>query len=209
MKPWSARLNLSIANLATTKWGTFILFLSALADAAVFPLPVTTFFIILILLNKRMTLKYILVVVMGTMAGAFAGYSIGRYLWIKPSGEFTGIVRFLFNNIPGFSVEIYEKVHTLFVKWDFWILGAATATPLPYGMFSVASGVFQINIFTFFIATLLSQGIKFIFLGFLASKIGPKIRMILEFDLKPIALISTVCILIILVLSNFFITVLN
>jgi membrane protein YqaA with SNARE-associated domain len=145
----------------------------------------------------------VLVVVIGTMAGAFAGYLIGRYLWFKPSGEFTGMVSFLFNNIPGFSVEIYEKVHTLFVKWDFWILGAATATPLPYGMFSVASGVFQINIFTFLITTLLSQGTKFIFLGFLTSKIGPKIRKLLEFDLKPLAIISTICILITFAVSNF------
>jgi len=203
MNTWFSKLKLSITNLATTKWGSLILFLSALADAAVFPLPVTTFFIFLILLNKRMTSRYIIVVVMGTMAGAFAGYSIGRFLWIKPSGEYTAIVHFLFNNIPGFSIGIYEKVHTLFVKWDFWILGAATATPLPYGMFSVASGVFQINIFNFFIATLLSQGIKFIFLGFLTSRTGPLIRKILESDLKPVAIISTICILIIFVVRNF------
>jgi membrane protein YqaA with SNARE-associated domain len=137
------------------------------------------------------------------MVGAFAGYSIGRFLWIKQSGEFTAIAHFLFNNIPGFTVEIYEKVHTLFVKWDFWILGAATATPLPYGMLSVASGVFQINIFTFFITTLLSQCIKFVFLGFLTSRMGPWISKILEFNLKPVAIISTICILIIFVVSNF------
>ena len=203
MMNWFARLNLSITDLATTKWGTLILFFSALADAAVFPLPVTTFFIILILLNNRMTFRYILIVVIGTISGAFAGYLIGRFLWIKPDGEFTAVVQFLFHNIPGFSFEIYQKVHSLFTKWDIWILCAATTTPLPYGMFSIASGAFQINIFSFFIATLISQGIKFIFLGFLTSKVGPRISKILEYDLKPVAIISTVCILIILAVSNF------
>jgi len=203
MKNWFARLNLSITDLATTKWGTLILFFSALADAAVFPLPVTTFFIFLILLNNRMTFKYILIVVMGIMSGAFAGYSIGRFLWIKPDGEFTAVVQFLFHNIPGFSYEIYQKVHSLFIKWNIWILCAATTTPLPYGMFSIASGAFQINIFSFFIATFLSQGIKFIFLGILTSKMGPKIRKMLEFNLKPIVIISTACILILFAVSKF------
>ena len=178
------------------------MFICAFADASFLPLPVTTFFLVLILLNRRKLYKYILFVVLGTVTGALAGYTIGHYAWVKPDGEFTGVVQFLFNNIPGFSLAVYEKVQTLYTKWDFWILSGATVTPLPYGMFSVTSGAFNINIFIFFVTTLISQVIKYVFLAFFTVIIGPKIRKLSEIDWKPVAIIIPVFIVIIILLTS-------
>jgi membrane protein YqaA with SNARE-associated domain len=202
MKDWFKKVNIWIAYLANTKWGTFALFIFAFADASFLPLPVTTFFLVLILLNRRKLYKYILFVVLGTITGALAGYTIGHYAWVKPDGEFTGVVQFLFNNIPGFSLAVYEKVQTLYTKWDFWILSGATVTPLPYGMFSVTSGAFNINIFIFFVTTLISQVIKYVFLAFFTVIIGPKIRKLSELDWKPVAIIIPVLIVIIILLTS-------
>jgi membrane protein YqaA with SNARE-associated domain len=202
MKDWFKKVNIWIAYLANTKWGTFALFIFAFADASFLPLPVTTFFLVLILLNRRKLYKYILFVVLGTVTGALAGYTIGHYAWVKPDGEFTGVVQFLFKNIPGFSLAVYEKVQTLYTKWDFWILSGATVTPLPYGMFSVTSGAFNINIFIFFVTTLISQAIKYLFLTFFTVIIGPKIRKLSEFDWKPVAIVIPVFIVIIILLTS-------
>ena len=131
-----------------------------------------------------------------------AGYTIGHFAWIKPDGEFTGFVQFLFNNIPGFSLAAYENVRTLYSTWNFWILSGATVTPLPYGMFSVTSGAFNINIVMFFLTTLICQGIKYLFLAFFIMKIGPKVRKLKEIDWKPVAIIISVCIAIIFAVSN-------
>jgi len=202
MKDWFKKVNIWIAYLANTKWGTFALYICAFADASFLPLPVTTFFLVLILLNRRKLYKYILFVVLGTVTGALAGYTIGHYAWVKPDGEFTGVVQFLFKNIPGFSLAVYEKVQTLYTKWDFWILSGATVTPLPYGMFSVTSGAFNINIFIFFVTTLISQAIKYLFLTFFTVIIGPKIRKLSEFDWKPVAIVIPVFIVIIILLTS-------
>jgi membrane protein YqaA with SNARE-associated domain len=202
MKDWFKKVNNWIVYLANTKWGTFALFICAFADASFLPLPVTTFFLVLILLNRRKLYKYILFVVLGTITGALAGYTIGHYAWVKPDGEFTGVVQFLFNNIPGFSLAVYEKVQILYTKWDFWILSGATVTPLPYGMFSVTSGAFNINIFIFFVTTLISQVIKYVFLAFFTVIIGPKIRKLSELDWKPVAIIIPVLIVIIILLTS-------
>jgi membrane protein YqaA with SNARE-associated domain len=202
MKKWFENLNIYISQLAETKWGTLILFISAFADASVLPLPVTTYFLILILLNTRMIYKNILLVVGGTVAGAVAGYSVGHFAWFNPDGDFTTIVQFLFKNIPGFSVNVYDKVHVLYTKWDFWILGLATATPLPYGMFSVSAGVFNLNIFIFFFTTLISQSIKYSFLALFATVLGPKIRILMQSDLKRIIVIAAAFIIIAIILSN-------
>jgi membrane protein YqaA with SNARE-associated domain len=202
MRNWSVWLNHSFLKIAGTKWSIGILFSGALADAAFLPLPVTTFFLILVLLNNRMMYKYVFFVVLGTLAGAFVGYSFGRFIWMKPNGEFSDIATFIIKSIPGFSAETYEKVHILYLKWDFWILFIATVTPIPYGMFSVASGVFGIDILTFFLTTLICQSIKYIFLGFISLKIGPGISKYIKFDLRPAAVNTTVCIMVVLSLSN-------
>ena len=111
---------------------------------------------------------------------------------------------FLFNNIPGFSEEIYNKINVLYSKWDFWLLFIASLLPLPYKIFSISSGVFDINIFIFCTATLISQGIKFFLLALLIIKLGPEVKKLLEFNLKPVAIIATACIAIVIVAIKVF-----
>jgi membrane protein YqaA with SNARE-associated domain len=199
MKNWFSRLYDWLTKLSETKMGAFALFACAFADASFLPLPVTTFFLVLIMLNTRMIYKYVFFVILGTLTGALVGYSAGHYVWIKPDGEFTGVVKFLFTNIPGFSVSVYNKVHILFAKWNFLILCAATVTPLPYGMFSVTAGVFDINIFTFLFTTLVCQTMKFSFLTLITTKLGPDLKRIIKFSWKPISIFSAAVLLVILV----------
>jgi membrane protein DedA with SNARE-associated domain len=80
----------------------------------------------------------------------------------------------------------------------------ASVLPLPYKIFSISSGVFDINIFIFCITTLISQGIKFFLLALLIIKLGPEVKKLLEFNLKPIAIIATACIAIVIVAIKLF-----
>jgi membrane protein YqaA with SNARE-associated domain len=89
------------------------------------------------------------------------------------------------NHIPGFSEAGYNNIQIQYAKWDFWILFVASIIPVPYKIFSISSGVFDINVVMFCIATLVSQGIKFFLLALLIVKIGPGVKKLLEFKLKP------------------------
>jgi undecaprenyl-diphosphatase len=209
MKKWYNNLHNRLTRLAETKWGPWVLFISAFADASFFPLPATTIFLILLLLDSKRVLRYLFFIVFGTMAGAMAGYLFGHFAWLKPGGEFSGVAQFVFDNVPGFSVGVYDKVHVLFLKWDFWILGLAAATPLPFGILSITSGIFSINVFLFLIAILVSQGIKFAFIAYVAVKIGlrfriPDFRRIKELKWKPVAIISSVSVLVLFVVIRIF-----
>lgn len=204
MNNWVGKFNAWSLHWACTKWAPWSLFICAFADASFLPLPTPMFFLALALLNITKTFKYALFATLGTVSGAIVGYSIGHFAWINLHGEFTGLAQFLFNNIPGFSEEIYNKIHVLYSKWDFWVLFLASSLPLPYKIFSISSGVFDINIFIFCTATLISQGIKFFLLAFLIIKLGPEVKKILEFKLKPIAIIATASIVIIIVAIKIF-----
>jgi len=190
MKNWFKRIRAWSMHWAGTKWGAWALFICAFADASFFGLPAPMFFLALALLNISKVYKYALFGILGTLAGALAGYAIGHFAWLNTNGEFTGLAQFLLNNIPGFSEAGYNKIHILYEKWDFWILFIAAALPLPFKIFSISSGVFDINIFIFCVATLISQGIKFLLLALLTIKLGPEVKKLFKFNWKPIAIIA-------------------
>jgi membrane protein YqaA with SNARE-associated domain len=174
------------------------------SDASILGLPTPMLFLALTLLNIKKAYKYALFGTLGTLAGALAGYSIGHFAWLNANGEFTGVAQFLFNNIPGFSEDIYNKIHILYAKWDFWILFVAAALPLPFKIFSISSGVFDINLLIFCTATLISQGIKFFLLAILTIKLGPEVKKLFEYNWKPIAIIATATIAITIVIIKIF-----
>lgn len=200
MKNWLKMIKLWSLRWTNTKWGTWALFICAFADASFLPLPTPMFFLTLMLLNISRAYKYALFGTLGTLFGALAGYSIGNFAWLHANGDFTGIAQFLFDHIPGFSEAVYYSIQIQFAKWDFWILFIAAFIPVPYKIFSISSGAFDINVIMFCITTLIGQGIKFYSLAFLTIKIGPEIKKLLEFNLKPIALIATLSIALAIVL---------
>jgi membrane protein YqaA with SNARE-associated domain len=199
MKIWFRKFHIYIIKIAATKWGMLTLFLCSFADASILPIPVTTLFMTLLILNPHKIIKLVFFVVTGTLAGGLAGYFIGHFAWLKPNGEYTGMVQFLMDHIPGFTQEVYEKVHRLFTRWDFWILSAAAAIPLPYAMFTLTSGIFGVNIFIFLIATLISQGVKFILLALFTLRIRPHFRRLTQLNWKPLAIITSISIVVAIV----------
>lgn len=182
-------------SLAATKWSEWALFLCALADAFFLPLPTSTFFLILIMMNGTKSFRYIIFGTLGTLVGALAAYSVGHFAWLNASGELTGLGHFVMNNIPGFSQNAYDKMHMLYSRWDFWILFLAAFTPIPYGIFAISSGVFDISIVIFIIATVTSQALKFFIMALLTTRIGPKVRMLFGLNWKPVALITSMFII--------------
>lgn len=175
-------------NWSGTKYGPWALFICAFLDACCLPLPTPAFFVALMLLHTAKAYKYALYGTLGTLFGSFLGYAIGHFAWLDASGNFTGVAQFMFNNVPGFTIEFYDKIKLLYDQWDFWILFVAALVPVPYKIFSISSGVFDINIFVFAIATFVSQGIKFFLMALLIVKVGERAKRILEYNFKPIAI---------------------
>ena len=203
MKNWFKIIHDWSLKWANTKWGGLALFICAFADASIFPLPTPMFFIALSLLNISKAYRFALFGTLGTMLGAIAGYSIGHFAWLNINGDFTGFAQFFIKNIPGFSEEVYSKIQIQFTKWDFWILFIGPFIPVPYKIFSITSGIFDINIFVFCFATLIGQGIRFYVLAFLLIKIGKDVIKLIEFNFKPVAISATVFIVISIFLYKF------
>lgn len=180
---------------AETPYGPLALFLLAFIESIFFPIPPDVLLIALALGSIKKSFRFALYCTIGSVSGAFIGYAVGHFAWLTSSGEFTGFANFFFNNIPGFSVNLFNSIKALFNQWGFWVIFTAGFTPIPYKVFTVTAGVFDINFFMFFIASAISRGARFFILAYLIWRFGPGIKLFIEKYFNILALGLTVCLI--------------
>jgi len=178
-----------VLSWAQTKYGTAALFIFAFIESVFFPIPPDVLLIALALGVSAKAFKYALVCTIGSVTGAIVGYTIGYYAWLTDSGEFTGFANFFFAHIPGFTTDLYFRIKSLFNEWDFWVIFTAGFTPIPYKVFTITSGVFDINFIMFLTASIISRGARFFLVAWLLWKFGPSIKQFIDkyFNLLAVA----------------------
>lgn len=165
---------------AESPYGPIALLIFAFAEAIFFPVPADVLFIALAMASTTKSFRFALNCTIGSVLGSFAGYAVGHFAWISSNGDFTSFANFFFNNIPGFSVELFNNIKALYNKYDFWVVFAGGFTPFPFKIITISSGVFDINLFMFFLAALISRGTRFFLVAFLIWKFGPKIKTYID-----------------------------
>ena len=72
-----------------------------------------------------------------------------------------------------FLVFVISTIHLLVI---FWIVFTAGFTPIPYKIFTISGGAFNINIVMFVIASIISRAGRFSLVAFLIWKYGEHIK---------------------------------
>jgi membrane protein YqaA with SNARE-associated domain len=196
---WFKRLYIWILHWADTKWGVPALFLLAFAESSFFPIPPDVLLIALCLGATKKSFRFSTICTLGSVLGAMGGYLLGYFLWQTPSGEFTSIANFFFRSIPGFTVEEFAHIRSLYEQYDFWIIFTAGFTPIPYKLFTITSGVFNIDFVMFVIASIVSRGLRFFLIGGLIWKFGAPIKTFIDKYFNLLAVVFTV-----LLIGSFF-----
>lgn len=173
---------------AITPYASIALFLFAFVEAIFFPIPADILLIVLVLGCRPKAFRYALYVTVGSVSGAIVGYLAGHFMWVNASGEFTWFANIFFNNIPGFSTDLYDKIKIMYAQYDFWIIFTAGFTPVPYKLFTVTAGVFDMNLMLFLFASLISRGARFFLITFLLYRYGPRVKVFIEKYFNVIAL---------------------
>jgi membrane protein YqaA with SNARE-associated domain len=165
---------------AATPYGAIALFIIAFAESSFFPIPPDALLIALVLGAKAKAFKFAANCTAGSVLGALLGYSIGYFVWWTPDHSFTSLAHFFFNNIPSFTEATFYKIQQLYTDYDFWIIFTAGFTPIPYKVFTIASGAFDINLIMFILASVVSRGARFFLVAFLLWKFGEPIRNFID-----------------------------
>ena len=173
-----------------SRWGWIALFIIALFEASWFPLPPDILLIALCLGATKKSFRFASLCLAGSIIGAMLGYAIGHFLWIAPDGEPTAIAGFFYDHV--FSVESFNNVGNLYDKYNFWIVFTAGFTPLPFKLFTIAGGMFDINFLMFVIASIVSRGLRFFLIGGLIWKFGAPIKSFIDKYFNLLATLFTV-----------------
>lgn len=161
---------------------TFWLSVLSFVESSFFPIPPDPFLMIATVNNPVKWKKYAFYTSLFSVLGGIFGYFIGFYFF-----DLFGKALIQF-----YSLEVsFEKIKTIFETGSFMAIFLAAFTPVPYKIFTIASGFFGINLFIFIIASIFGRSIRFFAVSFLMKVFGERFgqRLIRIIDILLILLV--------------------
>lgn len=158
---------------AESKWGPVALGVLAFTESSVFPIPPDPLLMALSLGKPRRALYFAALCTVCSVAGGAVGYWIGHVLWSQ-------VDQFFFTYVPGFTPENFGYVQQRYQENAFLAIFAAAFTPIPYKVFTIASGVFQTGLLVLVTASTLGRGLRFFLVAGLLAWIGDPARRFID-----------------------------
>lgn len=160
-----------INNAINSNNSLLILLVLSFAESSFFPIPPDTLMIPLALVNPKMAIFYALLTTISSVIGGVFGYFIGA-----KGGR--PLVQKIIKEKKLYQVKI------LYQKYDVWAVLVAGFSPIPYKIFTIAAGLFELDLRRFIIASFLGRGGRFFLVGGLIFIYGEKIKYFLTHYLE-------------------------
>ena len=154
-------------DLAGHKSSKYYLAIVSFVESSFFPIPPDVMVIPMVISKKTDFKKIFLIATIFSVLGGMFGYVIGAFFF-----EFgTQIMNFY-----GYEDKLNNLKQSLIKNDGFYawlgILFLAGFTPLPYKVFTIASGLIGFNFLIFVLISLISRGLRFFLVSYLSYKFG-------------------------------------
>jgi membrane protein YqaA with SNARE-associated domain len=166
---------------AETPQSLWALFLIALVESSVFPVPPDVLLIAIVAAAPRNWLLAASLCSLGSLVGAALGYGIG-YGFMAGIGD--RIVEFYR------AEHHWERVVGIYTgPWGIWFLAAAAFTPIPFKVATIAAGATGMPFVPFLLVSALGRAGRFFLVAAILRVFGAPVRRVLEkhFDLAAVA----------------------
>ena len=154
-------------NLAAHKSSKYYLALVSFIESSFFPIPPDVMIIPMVISKKNDFIKIFFIATIFSILGGIFGYFIGAFFFDIG----TQIMGFY-----GYEDKLSNLKNNLINNEGFYawlgILFLAGFTPLPYKVFTIASGLIGFNILIFILISLISRGLRFFIVSYLSYKFG-------------------------------------
>lgn len=149
-------------------YGEHFLFWFALAESCVIPLPADPLLLTLCAGAPKRSIRFAFICGLGSVLGGILGYAIGYY-------AFDSIGSALIQTYDP-QMEVFDRVEGIYARWGFWGVLMAAVTPIPYKIFTLASGVFNFDFGQFVLASVIGRNARFFLVGGLMAFGGDRVR---------------------------------
>ncbi|MDA9702190.1 DedA family protein [Candidatus Pelagibacter sp.] len=154
-------------DLAGHKSSKYYLGIVSFIESSFFPIPPDVMVIPMVISKKTDFKKIFLIATIFSVLGGMFGYVIGAFFF-----EFGAQIM----NFYGYEDKLYNLKESLIKNDGFYawlgILFLAGFTPLPYKVFTVASGLIGFNFLIFVLISLISRGLRFFLVSYFSYKFG-------------------------------------
>ncbi|UCG38864.1 MAG: DedA family protein [bacterium] len=156
-----------VVGWAQTPSAVTALFLIAVAESSFFPVPPDVLLITMALLRPKEAFVFAAVCSVGSVLGGVIGYFIG-WLGGRP----------LLHRL--FSEDKIRMVKNAFEKYEVWAIAIAGFTPVPYKVFTLSAGTFEIPFRPFAAVSAVSRSARFFLVAGAIYVWGDAMRYFLE-----------------------------
>ena len=149
------------------------------AESSVFPIPPDVMLVPMVLADRRHAWRIAFVCLIASVLGGMLGYYIG-YALLETVGSWIISLYGMQNGLTEFQ-DWYDR-------WGLWVILIKGATPIPYKIVTIASGIAHFSLPVFIIASLVTRGIRFYLVAGLLYWFGEPIRAFIE---RRLTLVTT------------------
>ena len=154
-------------DLAAHKSSKYYLALVSFVESSFFPIPPDVMVVPMVISKKNDFIKIFLITTIFSVLGGMLGYLIGAFFF-----DFGSQIMSFY----GYENKLSNIKENLVNSDGFYawlgILFLAGFTPLPYKVFTIASGLISFNFFIFIVISLVSRGLRFFIVSYLSYKFG-------------------------------------
>jgi membrane protein YqaA with SNARE-associated domain len=156
---------------AETPYGVPALFLMAFAESSFFPIPPDVLLIALALAIPKRSFRFAAYATLGSVLGGFS---------VMPSvfGATNGLV--LTSSLFITGKRSWRASAISYGEYGFWGILTAAVTPIPYKIFTIASGVFAFPFASFLGASIVGRALRFFVIALLIWQYGPPVKRFID-----------------------------
>jgi len=161
------RLGNWIVFYSNNAYARVVLFILSFAESSFFPIPPDFLLIPIVMTGTKRWWEYASIATVGSILGGVVAYAIGFYAY-----EFIGERVVLFYSLE----EELLVVRSWYEAYAFWIIFIASFTFVPYKLFTLSAGLFEINFFAFIVASIIGRSARFFILSYLVDRYNSFIK---------------------------------
>jgi membrane protein YqaA with SNARE-associated domain len=171
---WLRRLYDWTLNQAASPYAIWLLALIAFVESSIFPVPPDVLLIPMVLAARSRAWLIAAVCTAASVSGGLLGYAIGALLFDAIGAPVLELYGYL---------DKFSDFQQRYNEYGAWIVFGAGLTPFPYKVITIASGVTDLDLATFTVASVLARGLRFFFIAALLWWVGEPIRRFIERNL--------------------------
>jgi membrane protein YqaA with SNARE-associated domain len=161
--------------LASSKLANYALAFVAFIESFFFPVPPDLMIVPMVVAKRENYLKIFLIATIFSVLGGLVGYMLGVFFLD---------ISMVIIEFYGYEEKVFEIQGKISSKggFIFWIgvMFLAGFTPLPFKLFTIASGIVGFNIVVFFFIALFARGLRFFIVSYLTYLFGNKFSSFIE-----------------------------